>query len=147
MRALTRGIVLLAISGIFALSGCGEYKVIQRFPLANGLSVDILQEREWEYAPKLFYTVRAHGSVRVPATFFDAVGDERLQMIDSGKGVVGFVPTSAPASVWILLDPAAGESWPRILENESAEAARMRGERMLEVLRVIVPGQKFVLKN
>lgn len=139
--------VLLAISVIFTLSGCGKYKVIQRFPFANGVSVEILQEREWEYAPKLFYTVRAHGSVRVPATFFDAVGDERLQMIDSGKGVAGFVPTSDPASVLILLDLTTGESWPRTLENESAEAACTRGERMLGVLRAIFPRQEFVLKN
>lgn len=147
MRALTRKVVLLAISVLFTLSGCGKYKVVQRFPLANGVSVDILQETEWEYSPKLFYIVRERGSVRVPATFFDEVGDERLQMIDSGKGVVGFVLASDPASVVILLDPATGESWPRALENESAEAARTRGEGMLGVLRAIFPRQEFVLKN
>ena len=85
--------------------------------------------------------------MRVPATFFDAVDDERLQMIDSGKGVAGFVPTSDPANVLILLDLTTGESWPRTLENESAEAARTRGERMLGVLRAIFPRQEFVLKN
>ncbi len=110
--------VLLAISVIFTLSGCGEYKVIQRFPLANGVSVEILQETEWEHSPMLFYTVREHGSVRVPRTFFDTAGDEELQMIESGKGVVGFVLTSAPSDVVILFDQTTGESWPRTLGNE-----------------------------
>lgn len=138
---------LFAIGVIFTLSGCGEYKVIQRFPLANGMSVEILQETEWEHSPMLFYTVRERGSVRVPRTFFDTTGDEDLQIIESGKGVVGFVLRSAPSDVVILFDQATGESWPRKLGNESTEAALNRGERMLLVLQAAFPRREFVLKN
>lgn len=139
--------VLLAISVIFTFSGCCEYKVIQRFSLANGVSVEILRETEWEHSPILFYTVRESGSVRVPRTFFDTAGDEELQMIDSDKGVVGFVLTSAPSDVVILFDQTTGESWPQTLGEESTEAALSRGERMLLVLQAAFPRREFVLKN
>jgi len=73
--------------------------------------VDILQEKAWEYSPKLFYTVREHDAVRVPPTFFDVVGSGELRMMDSGKGVVGLVLKSEPSSVVILFDQRTRESW------------------------------------
>jgi len=147
MSALKRSAALWVIGVIFILAGCDKPRMTQRFPLGSGGSVDILQEKAWEYSPKLFYTVREHDAVRVPPTFFDVVGSGELRMMDSGKGVVGLVLKSEPSSVVILFDQRTRESWPRGLAGESREEARERGERMLGVLREAFPHEGLILKN
>ncbi|MBN8708783.1 MAG: hypothetical protein BGO12_12650 [Verrucomicrobia bacterium 61-8] len=147
MNAIKRPAALGMIGVIFIFSGCDKPRVTQRFPLASGVSIDILEETEWEYSPKLLYTVREHDAVRVQPTFFDVVGSEELRMMDSGKVVVGFVRTSEPSSVVILFDQRTRESWPGGPAGESREEAHERGERMLGVLREAFPHEGLILKN